>query len=213
MKPFWGSAGIALLCLSIAAAAQETEPPGKMQLGGRPVDGATAGGLSYDMQQFLGDLPTAGLVQAANNTDWEIASSTRSAKDVQIYRTISPSVVLILTKDGLGSGSLISADGMILTNWHVVRGYDNVAVVYKPTSEGKQPARDEIKRGQVVKIDEVADLALVKAFEVPLGRTPIRLGSSSEIAVGADVHAIGQVACRFFRTFDQATAPVCGTCG
>ena len=42
-----------------------------------------------------------------------------------------------------------------------------------------------------MKYDEIADLALVKVSEVPTGRTPIRLGDPSEIAVGMDVHAIG----------------------
>jgi S1-C subfamily serine protease len=100
-------------------------------------------------------------------------------------------VVLIATKDGLGSGSLVDLAGNILTNWHVVRGHEFVAVVFKPTAEGKEPTREEIKRGQVIKFDEIADLALVRAAEVPLGRNPIRLGDLSEIAVGMDVHAIG----------------------
>jgi S1-C subfamily serine protease len=72
-----------------------------------------------------------------------------------------------------------------------VKGYEHVAVVFKPTVEGKVPTRDDIKLGRVIKYDEVADLALVKAFEVPIGRAPIQLGDSSEIAVGMDVHAIG----------------------
>ena len=57
------------------------------------------------------------------------------------------------------------------------------------------PTRDDIKRGRVVKYDEIADLALVKVSEVPTRkkkrRTPVRLGDASEIAVGMDVHAIG----------------------
>jgi hypothetical protein len=44
---------------------------------------------------------------------------------------------------------------------------------------------------RVVQYDEVADLALIRASEVPTGRIPIRLGDSSEISVGMDVHAIG----------------------
>jgi S1-C subfamily serine protease len=121
----------------------------------------------------------------------EMAGTVRSAKDAQIYRTISPSVVLIATKEGLGSGSLVSTSGEVITNWHVVKGYAYVGVVFKPTIEGREPTRDEIKRGQVVKYDEVADLALVKVSEVPAGRNPIRLGDSGEIAIGSDVHAIG----------------------
>ena len=115
----------------------------------------------------------------------------RSAKDAQIYRSVSPGVVLIVTKEGFGSGSLLDTSGDILTNWHVVKGYEYVAIIFKPSVEGKEPTRDEIKRGQVIKYDEIADLALVKATEVPPGRTPVRLGDSSEIAVGLDVHAIG----------------------
>src|SRR5450759_1013904 len=138
-----------------------------------------------------GELPTARLSVIAQRSFRDRAAKTRSAKDAQIYRTIAPSVVLIATKEGLGSGSLVSTSGEVITNWHVVKGYDYVGVVFKPTIEGKEPTRDEIKRGQVVKYDEVADLALVKVSEVPTGRNPIRLGDSSEIAIGSDVHAIG----------------------
>ena len=95
------------------------------------------------------------------------------------------------TKEGLGSGSLVDTAGDVLTNWHVVKGYEYCSSSLQPTVEGKEPTRDEIKRGRVVKFDEIADLALVKLSEVPTGRTPVRLGDSSEIAVGMDVHAIG----------------------
>jgi S1-C subfamily serine protease len=140
--------------------------------------------------QRLDDLPTSDLSKIARSQVSELTAGTRSAKDAQIYRIISPSVVLILTKDGLGSGALISQSGDIITNWHVVRGDVSVAVVYKPAVEGREPTRDDIKLGQVIRYDEIADLALVKA-EAPSGRTPIRLGDGSEISIGADVHAIG----------------------
>jgi hypothetical protein len=42
-----------------------------------------------------------------------------------------------------------------------------------------------------VRIDEVADLALVKAEAVPPNARPLVLGSLQDIAVGSDVHAIG----------------------
>ena len=121
----------------------------------------------------------------------EVTGPVRSAKGQQIYRAVSPGVVLIVTKEGFGSGSLLDTAGDILTNWHVVKGYEYVAVVFKPTVEGKEATRDDIKRGQVIKYDEISDLALVKVTEVPPGRTPVKLGDSSEIAVGLDVHAIG----------------------
>ena len=106
----------------------------------------------------------------------EVAGPVRSAKGGEIYRRVSPAVVLVATKEGFGSGSLLDTAGNIVTNWHVVKGYEYVAVIFKPTVEGKEPTRDDIKRGQVVKYDEIADLALVKATEVPPGRSPVRLG-------------------------------------
>jgi len=152
---------------------------------------AAPSSAQYDLGQFSSDMPTEQISKFAAGGVSEVAGAVRSAKDAQIYRAISPAVVLVATKEGFGSGSLLDAAGNIITNWHVVKGYEYVAVIFKPTVEGKEPTRDEIKRGRIVKYDEIADLALVKAIEVPPGRTPIRLGDSSEIAVGMDVHAIG----------------------
>jgi S1-C subfamily serine protease len=131
------------------------------------------------------------LAGIANTSFSEVASATRSARDVAIYKNISPSVVLIATDSGLGTGSLIDQSGGIITNLHVVKGFSVVNVVFKPTKEGKIPDRDEIRRGRVVKIDELADLALVQVDEVPVGRQPVKLGDITDIAVGSDVQAIG----------------------
>jgi hypothetical protein len=72
-----------------------------------------------------------------------------------------------------------------------VKGQSQVAVVFKPATEGAIPTRDDLKLGQVIKYDEIADLALVRASNIPKGRVPIRLGDLSEAAIGADVSAIG----------------------
>jgi hypothetical protein len=69
MRLFWSRTGVALLYLSVAAAAQEAGPPMKMQLEGRSVDETTVGSPSYNIQQFPGDLPTAPLVEVSNNTN------------------------------------------------------------------------------------------------------------------------------------------------
>jgi S1-C subfamily serine protease len=148
--------------------------------------------LSFDNLGGLDDrIITDILLKISQAPVSEKIGGGRSAKDAQIYRAISPSVVLILTKEGLGSGSLVSASGEVLTNYHVVKGYDYVAVVFKPVKEGSEPTRDDIKRGQVVKYDEISDLALVRVAEVPTGKSPIRLGATEEISIGADVSAIG----------------------
>ena len=74
---------------------------------------------------------------------------------------------------------MLTAGGDILTNWHVVRGFEQVGVIFKPPVEGNVPTKADIHRGHVIKIDEVADLALVHVDEVPSGVVPLSLGVNS----------------------------------
>jgi S1-C subfamily serine protease len=150
--------------------------PTTMEERGTPIE-ATSPSIrlpSSQLVQIETDVPLAQVSKIAQQPFSEARGKTRSAKEAEIYRALSPSVVEILTQEGLGSGSLIDNSGEIITNYHVVRGYSDVVVVFKPAIEGKEPTHDDIKLGHVVKFDEVADLALVKAVDVPKGRTPIR---------------------------------------
>src|SRR5277367_3839664 len=62
--------------------------------------------LSFDSLKGLNDGIITDLLSKVSQTPIsEQAGTTRSAKDAQIYRAISPSVVLVVTKEGLGSGS------------------------------------------------------------------------------------------------------------
>ena len=135
--------------------------------------------------------PAATFRRALERLQPETASATRGAADVELYRKASPSIVLIITDKAFGSGALISADGQIVTNLHVVRGAKQVGVVFKPAVEGLKPQPADLRRAEVVKVDEVADLALLKVDAVPAGVAPLKLGDSSALQVGADVHAIG----------------------
>jgi S1-C subfamily serine protease len=119
------------------------------------------------------------------------ASTTRGAAETQVYKRAVRSVVLVVTDKGLGSGALISADGQILTNLHVIDGAKQIGVAFKPALEGAALGKADLRRASVVRIDEVADLALLKIEEVPAGVAPIVLGDSTRLQVGDDVHAIG----------------------
>jgi S1-C subfamily serine protease len=169
--------------------------PTTMEERGAPVSATQSSTIATfqpsQLLQIEPDVPTAQLSKIAQQPFSEVGARTRSAKDAEIYRVIAPSVVEILTGDSLGSGSLIGSSGEIITNYHVVSGYSDVGVIFKSAVEGSEPTRDDIKLGHVVKFDEAADLALVRAVDVPKGRSPIRLGDSSDIAIGLDVHAIG----------------------
>lgn len=119
--------------------------------------------------------------------------SAKSIADTQLFESISPSVVLIQGQKGngygLGSGSVISADGLVLTNWHVLDGLDNITVMFLPV-DGNLDAATRIK-AQAIKVDQIADLALLKLDTPVPGLKPLRFAQFDGIRVGMDVHAIG----------------------
>lgn len=85
-----------------------------------------------------------------------------------------------LEAQSLGSGFIVSSDGFILTNHHVVRDADEIIVRLSDRREFV---------AEVVGNDERSDLALIRieATELPT----VRLGQSSELEVGEWVLAIG----------------------
>ena len=113
---------------------------------------------------------------------------TRSTQDVALFRQVSPSVVLILTKDASGSGSLLQGND-ILTSFHVIDHNQQVRVVFKPAEANGRANVDEVVTGDVVKVDVQRDLALIRPHSLPK-RRPLEI-AQQDIEVGADVHAIG----------------------
>ncbi len=139
----------------------------------------------------LGSL-NLGLVKTTlQNVNSEENYVTRGAQEVEVYRKRAPSVVLVVTNDGIGSGSLIDGKGHILTSWHVIEGYSEVGVIFKPSTEGQELKASDLILAKVIKFDEVTDLALLKALDFPTKAKPIPFGKMEDVMVGADVHAIG----------------------
>jgi S1-C subfamily serine protease len=116
---------------------------------------------------------------------------TRGAKESHVYQAASPSVVLIVTKDALGSGVLVDALGRIVTNLHVVGDNKEVGVIFKPRVEGAAVGDADMHRARVIRRDEVADLALIEVTEIPAGVKPLAIAGATAVQVGSDVHAIG----------------------
>lgn len=115
---------------------------------------------------------------------------TRGAKEAEIYRKWSPSVVLVINDEGLGSGVLIGPN-KVVTNAHVVGEFKVVAIVFKPIEEGRKLTKADLYRAELVGIDRARDLALLQVPSAPNGAQAIELGDVKEIEIGADVHAIG----------------------
>ncbi len=103
----------------------------------------------------------------------------------QVADAILPSVVSVLSSSsssqGEGSGIVLSADGLILTNNHVISGATDLQVQFNDGTTAK---------ATVVGADTVDDLAVIKAEEVS-GLTPATLGSSADLQVGQEVIAVG----------------------
>ena len=96
------------------------------------------------------------------------------------------------TEQALGSGFVVSRDGYILTNAHVVSSngqtVKTVQVVFK--GMGVQAKR---VTGTVVGADNTSDVALIKVDPAKVGSTldPLALGSSTDVQPGEPVVAIG----------------------
>jgi serine protease Do len=101
---------------------------------------------------------------------------------IDVYRSANPSVVTIKAGRATGSGSIVSAEGLVITNNHVIsRSNGQVQVT---TSAGKQYT------GSVIAVDRRNDLALIR-LQTGDRLPAIRIASSSGILVGQRVFALG----------------------
>jgi putative serine protease PepD len=147
--------------------------------------GGTAGGLFAE--HYLTDHPatatsTATVTTASSGTT---ASTTEGDDLAPIVSKVQPSIVTV-TVDGaqstsLGSGVVLTADGLILTNNHVIASDGTVSV--RLSSGRTVPAK-------VVATDTTHDLALVQATGLS-GLTPVTFGTNAGVAVGDTVLAFG----------------------
>jgi len=99
-----------------------------------------------------------------------------------IYNQVKDSVVLIQTNLGLGSGFVYDAKGHIITNYHVIEGAETIQVSFLDGN---------ISSASVVGMDIYSDIAVIKVDPEVTTLYPVVLGSSSELAVGVPVAAMG----------------------
>lgn len=139
--------------------------------------GGVGGGVLAD--HYLDD--PAPVATATTNT----ATTSGDATLAAVAATVSPSIVTVLvdsaTESSLGSGVVLRADGLVLTNNHVVAADGTVSV---------RLAGGRTVPASVVATDPTHDLALVQAAGVS-GLTPATFGSDGGVAVGDTVLAFG----------------------
>ena len=116
----WGLKGFAVLLaagmISVAAQAQDVVDvapsnfPSKMEEQGQPASNSKGEIRRPDVREvneLLRGVATTSLSGLAQKRFSDAGVRTRSAKDAEIYRAASPSVVLVVTNNGFGSGSII----------------------------------------------------------------------------------------------------------
>ncbi len=127
------------------------------------------------------------------------AASAPAGSVEQVAAKVVPSVVKLEVDMGRaseeGSGVILSSDGLILTNNHVVSASKGGPDIPGGGPQGGAQTKVTFADGKitpftVVGTDPSSDIAVVRAEGVS-GLTPVTLGSSANLRVGQDVVAIG----------------------
>ncbi|MFC8219694.1 S1C family serine protease [Streptomyces sp. NPDC057362] len=144
------------------------------------VAAAVGGGTAFGIQELAGSDTVA-----SSSTSTNVVPSSQKGTVSGVAKAVSPSIVEINATSNAGSstgsGVIITDDGEIITNNHVVAGASSVKVT---TNDGKQYT------AEVVGTDSKKDLALIK-LENASGLKAATLGDSDALAVGQQVVAIG----------------------
>ena len=129
-----------------------------------------------------------------NPSKFDTKSEALSATEA--YNKVAPAAVVVSTKsvtqgyfmqtqevEGIGSGFIINQEGYILTNYHVVKGAQEISVTL---------SNDVTTTAQVVNYYENQDVAMIKitdeSVEIP---ATVELGDSDALQPGEEVIAIG----------------------
>ena len=181
--PRWAlSVTVTLLCLALAAIVALGGMVARLQAGAQARRPDASEALPVSMQ--LHDLP--------ETADGGLTTA-------EIAQRVSPSVVSIhiyeqdsLSPSAMGSGVVLTQDGYIITNAHVVEGASGINVLFEDGTE---------MNARVIGVDEKTDLAVIKVAGE--GLVPAEFGDSSAIAVGERAVAIGNAAGQFDGTVTQ----------
>ena len=152
------------------------------------VGGASGAGIATVLN---GDSSSGTVQTSATGTQNIVVNDTDSVNEITaVAAKASPSVVTISVAGGqgagTGSGIILSDDGYVLTNTHVVTldGTTGEATIQVKTSDGRLYGAD------LVGTDPLSDLAVIKLQEAS-GLQPLEFADSDELNVGDVAIAIG----------------------
>ncbi len=117
----------------------------------------------------------------SGETHPEPPKGDKPSTPADIAEAALPSIVAVVTEEGLGSGFIVDKDGLVATNLHVIAGYSKALVVLHD--------RREFPVIEVFNADPRRDIAILR-IEAK-GLAPLTLGDSDHVRPGETVVAIG----------------------
>ena len=173
-----GLCGVAAACLLFAGGAVV----GNMAFGGNANSDSSTSASTSDSAPTL-QINSKPESDSSNSSDNYDTADGMAGED--IYKKVNPSVVSVIstTSEGTGSGSgvIMSKDGYIITNNHVVDGAQSVSV---QLSDGTS------LDAEIIGTDEQTDLAVIKVTPTS-DLTAAEFGDSDELEPGEYAYAIG----------------------
>jgi putative serine protease PepD len=143
--------------------------------------GGLGGALGYYFAVLNGGTPGGGTRLGATAASPPAAVNRAPDSLAGVAKRVLPSVVTVRVTGAIGSGFVVSADGYVMTNDHVVEGADaNMSVAFNDGSTA---------RASLVGRDPESDIAVIKVAKS--GVAPVAIGDSDAIAVGDPVLAFG----------------------
>lgn len=156
--------------------------------------GAGFGGSMLASSLNSNSSSSVNIKQASANSTSTTSNAALSGTTSEIVKKTADSVVEIATESvvtggfaqqyvqqGAGSGVIISEDGYIITNHHVIEGAENITVTLRDGTTSY--------KAKIIGSDEDNDIALLKIDAT--GLSAATMGNSSDLAVGDYVVAIG----------------------
>jgi S1-C subfamily serine protease len=178
-------------------------PGGRAIFGTAVLSAAMASAMTFAL--VTGFAPTTPTVAVAptQSPNAQLAANAPDTDLTTVVATATQSVVTITSQGvarnrfspysvpatGVGSGIIVTSDGLILTNNHVVAGAQTLTVTLADGTEVS---------ATVVKTDPAKDIAVIRADKT--GLQPARLGDSDTVKVGETVIAIGSPLGEFTET-------------
>ena len=145
---------------------------------------ALASGATFALLGSDGDAVPA--ASSSSTVTVAPAAQTKVANYESVVAAVRDSVVAITVAtrsgEGAGSGVIIDAAGLVLTNNHVVADARTIEVTL---------ADGRIYSAEVVGVDESTDLAVVRLVDPPADLVAAERGSSAGLEVGQSVIAVG----------------------